>query len=178
MTSSLPRPSVNSPAERSRRASLQARVVSLLLLSTAVAGAGALLLFRLHFQPPTVPAYELAEAATGEREVMRGGAFVMDLRPTGPVLGAVAARAFLVHDDVVRPWIVPFTAQRDGSVEIAGGVDSLFSGVPAGSWEIAVAVGRPENLPTDPREILRARTGDGGGAAAWHLVRERIRWGG
>jgi hypothetical protein len=149
-----------------------------LLVGGALATAAALLLLRLHFQPPTVPRYELTGAAvSGERglELQRGGHFSMVLHPTGPVTGAVGARAFLVHDEVVRPWEVPVVVDRDGSVRLAGNVDAIFAGVPAGPWEVAVAVGRPENLPTAPRDILRARDGaDDAGAAAWHLVRERV----
>lgn len=157
----------------------QGRAVAVVLLAAALAGAGVLLLLRLHFQPPTVPEYSLAGDSSGEREVTRGGTFVLDLRPAGPVAGAVGARAFLVQGEVVRPWNVAYTVQRDGSVRIEGATDTIFAGVPAGAWEVAVAVGRPENLPTDPREVLHAplvATTDGG--AAWHLVRERIRWNG
>jgi hypothetical protein len=159
----------------------QGRVVATLLIGAALAGAAALLLLRLHFQPPTVPDYALAADVESEREATRGGTFVMDLHPAGPVAGAVGARAFLVQGDVVRPWNVPYTVQRDGSVRIEGATDAMFAGVPAGAWEIAVAVGRPENLPTDPREVLHARaraTDATDGGAAWHLVRERVRWSG
>jgi hypothetical protein len=157
---------------------LQARVVALLLISAAVAAAGALLLLRLHFQPPTVPDYSLAGDAGSERELARGSTFVMDLRPDGPVTGAVGARAFLVQGDVVRPWDVAFTVLRDGSVHLEGGSDALFAKVPPGVWEIAVAVGRPENLPTDPRDVLRSRAASTDAGAAWHLVRERVKWSG
>jgi hypothetical protein len=77
---------------------------------------------------------------------------------------------------------------RDGSLRISGSVDALFAGVPAGPWEIAVAVGRPENLPASPRDVLRARDLDAtraprdaspdAGAAAWHLVVQRVLVGG
>ncbi len=105
-----------------------------------------------------------------------GGRFQVDLRPDAHVEGAIAARAFLLRDGQVRPWDPPFEVTRDGSVRIAGPVDALFAGVPSGPWEIAVAVGRPETLPTAPKTILRARddaaseTGD----AAWRLVRGSV----
>jgi hypothetical protein len=100
----------------------------------------------------------------------------MDLRPSAPVDGAVAARAFLLRGDAVRPWSIPFAVERDGTVRIVGPVDTLFAGVPSGAWEVAIAVGRPENLPTDPRDVLHARDrAADSGAAAWHLVRERVR---
>jgi hypothetical protein len=111
----------------------------------------------------------------------------MDVRPQGPVYGAVGARAFLLHDDTARPWEAPFSVARDGTVRIEGAVDTLFAGVPPGDWEIAVAVGRPETLPRAPYDVLRARgPADAGveavdaaavGQAAWHLVVERVRLG-
>jgi hypothetical protein len=152
--------------------------VAVLLVSAAICGAGALLFLRLHFQPPTVPRYVLAgapSAAADPTSLKQGATFSMDLRPAGLVDGAVAARAFLLRRDIVRPWSVPFVVERDGTVRIVGPVNALFAGVPRGDWEVAIAVGRPENLPADFRDVLRARDRDGdGGAAAWHLVRERI----
>lgn len=151
--------------------------VAVLLLPAAFLVAGALLLLRLHFQPPTVPPYAILGAAgTEELELRRGGTFEMDISPLGQVAGAVAARAFFVRDDTVRPWNAPFVVARDGSVRIAGPVDVLFADAMPGRWEIAVAVGRPETLPTTPLEILRARAAKGEmGPAAWRLVRERVR---
>jgi hypothetical protein len=167
-----------SPHDRQRQ-----RIVALLLVPAAVAVTAALLLLRLHFQPPTVPAYTLAPLASDAGaagaavvEVHPGGRFSIELRPSQPVVGAVAARGFLLRGDDVRPWDPPFEVARDGTVRLAGPVDVLFAGVPAGEWEVAVAVGRPENLPTAPRDVLRARDEDAG-TSVWHLVRERIRLG-
>jgi hypothetical protein len=152
-----------------------------LLLPAAVGVAAGLLALRLHFQPPTVPTYTLAlpRGATGDGggepvRVAWGGLFSVEVRPDAPVVGAVGARAFLVRGAEVRPWDPPFAVERDGSLRIEGAVDTLFAGVPEGSWEIALAVGRPETLPTAPRDVLR---GGAGGAAAWRLVRERIQIG-
>jgi hypothetical protein len=156
--------------------------VALLLVPLAVIVAGALLLFRLRFQPPTVPVYVLAGAGagaggTGEVDLRHGGTFTMELRPTSPVEGAVGARGFLVRGETVRPWDAPFAVDRDGTVRVSGAVDALFAGVPAGPWDVAVAVGRPENLPTAPRDVLRARDRSAAdeGPAAWHLVVEHGR---
>ena len=165
---------------------------AILLLPAAVVVAGSLLALRLHFQPPTVPLYALADpggAASdgGAVRVARGGSFSVEVRPSAPVVGAVGARAFLVRGAEVRPWDPPFAVKPDGSLRIEGAVDTLFAGVPDGSWEIALAVGRPETLPTAPNDIRRELAGaeqteqteqteeDGGRAAAWRLVRERIR---
>jgi hypothetical protein len=147
----------------------------LLLVPIAIAVAGALLFFRLRLQPPTVPTYTLAgngaNGGAAEIELRHGDTFTMELRPTAPVEGAVGARGFLLRGDAVRPWDAPFTVDRDGTVHLAGTVDALFQGVPAGTWDIAVAVGRPENLPTAPRDVLRARdAGSDTRPVAWHLV--------
>jgi hypothetical protein len=61
----------------------------------------------------------------------------------------------------------------DGTVRIAGDVDTLFAGVPKGEWEVAVAVGRPETLPTAPNDVLRARD-QHEASVSWRLVRERV----
>jgi hypothetical protein len=152
------------------------RVVALLLVPLAVVVAGALLFFRLRFQPPTVPPYVL-EGDAGEVELRHGGTFAMELRPSAPVEGAVGARGFLLRGDTVRPWDPPFVVDRDGTVHVTGPVDTLFAGVPAGPWDIGVTVGRPENLPTAPRDVLRARDAStrDAGPAAWHLLVQRGR---
>jgi hypothetical protein len=62
-------------------------------------------------------------------------------------------------------------------VRITGPSAALFAGVPEGSWDVAVSVGRPEVLPTAPRDVLEARTHDRGSAAAWRLVIERVQLG-
>jgi hypothetical protein len=147
----------------------------LLLVPAAVGVAAALLGLRLHFQPPTVPAYAIV-GANDELPLRPGGRFELELRPASPVTGAVGARAFLRRENVLRPWDPPFTVARDGSVRIAGAVDALFANVPPGPWEIVVAVGRPETLPTAPQDVLRKSHADvDADAAAWRLVRRGIR---
>jgi hypothetical protein len=142
------------------------------LVALAVALAVLLVLLRLHFQPPLVPRYELAEG-TAEIALKPGDRFEMNLRPSAAVQGAIAARAFLLRGREVRPWDPPFSVSTDGAVRIAGQVDSLFAGVPRGRWEVAVAVGRPELLPTAPDDILHGRNDDSR-PSGWRLVRERV----
>jgi hypothetical protein len=149
------------------------RKVVLLLVPGAAAVAAGLVAFRLHFEPPTVPNYSLA-TDVGEVALGPGAAFEMLLRPASPVKGAIGTRAFLLRGAEVRPWDAPSSVALDGSVRIAGPVDTLFAGVPGGRWEIAVAVGRPEVLPTAPRDIARSKDADAR-PSAWRLVRERIR---
>jgi hypothetical protein len=151
--------------------------LALLVVPAAVCVTGALLALRLHFQPPTVPPYTLADP-DGITVLRPGGRFEVDILPAAPVAGAVGARAFLVRGSEVRPWDPQFEVTRDGSAHLSGTVDTLFAGVSPGDWEIDVAVGRPETLPTAPRDILRGRDADvDAGMAAWRLVRKRVRLG-
>jgi hypothetical protein len=153
------------PAKRNRAA--------LLLAPAASTVAVVLMLLRLHFEPPAVPAYSVRPAAPAAGIVLRrGGSFAVDLHPDSPVVGAVAARGFLLQGESVHPWDPPFSVDVDGEVRIAGSVAALFAGVPDGAWEVAVAVGRPEMLPTAPRDVLRARGGTS--PDTWHLAWERV----
>jgi hypothetical protein len=152
------------------------KLVALLLVPAAVAVAGGLLLLRLRLEPPTVPGFVLAGDG-GVIAVTRGEMYVVTVSPQAPTTGAIGARAFLLRGDEVRPWTAPYSVALDGTVTVSGPVDVLFEGVPPGDWEVAIAVGRPETLPTAPRDILRAR--DAGAAdAAWRLVRQRVTIGG
>ncbi len=128
-----------------------------------------------------MPSYSLVRAGAtdggtegGEFAVRPGATFEMVLRPASPVEGAIGARAFLLRGSEVRPWNPPSSVGLDGSVRITGPVDTLFAGIPAGGWEVAVAVGRPEVLPSAPGDITRARDEDTR-PSAWRLVRERVR---
>lgn len=147
--------------------------IALTLLPGAAAVAVALVSLRLHFQPPSVPAFAVTGELPDAVPLEAGGHFDLELRPLSPVTGAIAARGFLLRGDTVRPWNPPFSVTRDGTVHITGPVDTLFAGVPPGPWEVAVAVGRPETLPTAPSDVLRAR-GEQPENASWRLVRERV----
>ena len=151
--------------------------IALVLLPGAAAVAVGLVALRMYFQPPTVPGFAIAGSTPDEVTLAPGGQFQVELRPDAPVTGAIGARGFLLRGDEVRPWDPPFSVGADGTVRIGGAVDTLFAGVPAGAWEVAVAVGRPETLPTAPNDILRARGVDANtskSALSWRLVRERV----
>jgi hypothetical protein len=150
------------------------RIVALALVPAAALGAGALIALRLHYQPPRVPEYIVANGNDEELHLMPHGQFEVVLRPAAAVDGAIGARAFLLRGDTVRPWDPPFQVTRDGTVTIAGAVDILFHGVPPGPWDVAVAVGRPEVLPTAPRDVVRARGRDAGADASWRLEVLRV----
>jgi hypothetical protein len=158
--------------------------IALLIAPTAIVMAGALVAMRLHFQPPNVPRYDatvtqtLVEpgppGAANDRGLRRGDRLSIDLHPQAAITGAIGARAFLLRGDEVRAADPPVSVAVDGVVHIAGTVDELFPDAPRGRWEVAVAVGRPEVLPTAPRDVLRRRDEDPA-LAGWHLVRTPIR---
>ncbi len=159
--------------------------IALLLVPSATVAAGALVLFRLHFQPPNLPRYQAtvtgdleartADAGPADEETLhRDSRLEIELRPQSPVTGAVGARAFLLRGDEVHAWDPPFSVGLDGIVRLSGRVDKLFEGVPRGRWEVAIAVGRPEVLPTAPRDVL-VRRNDDPALAGWHLVRTPVR---
>jgi hypothetical protein len=156
------------------RTSKRNPAVAVALIVTAVGAAAALVALRLHFQPPVVPLYALAADDAGpEERVVPNAPFAVTLTPTAPLEGAVALRGFLLRDDEVRPWDPPFVVNRDGTFHVVGRTEVLFAGVPDGAWDMAFAVGRPEVLPTAPRDVLRAREHDPA-ERGWHLVRRRI----
>jgi len=150
------------------------RTAVVALVPAAIATAIALIALRLRFQPPTVATYVGADSSGNEVALLPGGHFEVTVRPAERIEGAVGARGFLLRGDDVRPWDPPFTVSQDGAVRISGPVDTLFAGVPPGPWQVAVAVGRPEVLPTAPNDVLGAR-GNGPRPAGWHLVIERVR---
>ena len=95
----------------------------------------------------------------------------------GKALGVIGPTAS-GKSSLARMLVGVWTPGR-GTVRLDGAVDTLFAGVPLGAWDVAIAVGRPETLPTAPRDILRARDAGASDAdAAWRLVRERIVLGG
>jgi hypothetical protein len=158
----------------------RSRVVALLVAPAGVVVALVMLALRLHFQPLTVPEYAVVEApsATAPVAVLHPGShFDLEATPEHEVQGAVTARAFLVPAAnaaaTPQPWNVPLEIGRDGSVHVSGPVDTLFAGVPAGEWEVVLAIGRPELLPHDTRSWPLSGAHDAG-QAAWRVVRRRV----
>ncbi len=148
------------------------RVPALLLVLSAGVAAAALLSARLFLEPPTVPAYTIT---AGGPALHAADTFRADVMPSAPVDGAIAARAFLLRGDTVRAWDPPFSVEPGGAVHLTGRVDTLFAGIPGGAWEVAIAVGRPETLPTAPKDVLRARDATADTRSlAWRLVRAPV----
>lgn len=155
---------------------MSGKVVALLLVPAGAAVAAGLVALRVHFQPPTVPGYALEGDAGAEVTLRPGATFEMVLRPSAPVTGAVGARGFLFGEGDRRPWDPPFSVAVDGTVSATGTREALFPGVPPGDWDIAVAVGRPETLPTRPGDFLAEGGHDAGDGerTAFKVVHERL----
>jgi hypothetical protein len=156
---------------------LSGNKVAVAIVPVAALVAAGLVYLRLRVQPPTVPAYSLVSVtgevdARGARAGTPPASFDIEVRPASPVQGAVGARAFLLQGDEVHAWDPPFSVAGDGTVRITGAAARLFAGFAPGTWDVALAVGRPELLPTAPRDVLRAR--DAGAhveaSAGWRLV--------
>lgn len=163
---------------------MSGRVVAAILLPLAAVIAVVAVFLRLHFQPPTVPPYSLssvtgvsgAPAGDGHDEVtLRPGSdFELVARPATPPAGIVGAKGFLLRSGDNRLWDAPYTAQPDGTIRIGGPVDTVFRNVPAGAWDVAVAVGRPETLPSMPADVERREGDPSPAAAAFHVVHQRV----
>jgi hypothetical protein len=69
-------------------------------------------------------------------------------RPAMKPEGAVAARAFLIDGGAARAWSAPVEIGEDGSARIAGDAGAIFP-APSGDWDVVVAIGRPNALPTE-----------------------------
>jgi hypothetical protein len=152
------------------------RLVAMVLAPSAVAVAVLLLVLRMHVQPMKIPPYAISPppADGAPIDVKAGTQFSLAIEPRGPLTGAVMARAFLMQGNAARPWEPQFLVDKDGTIHVAGPVDTLFAGVPAGEWELDVIVGRPEMLPQSTADALKGRDAPPG-ASAWALVHERIR---
>jgi hypothetical protein len=144
--------------------------IALALVPGAAVVAVCLVSLRMHFQPPTVPSFAIADAMDGA-SLGHGDDFNLVIKPAVPLKGAIAARGFLLQDDKTLPWKPDFAIAADGTVRVSGPVDTLFKDVPPGAWDVAVVVGRPETLPAKPEDVLRARDQY---ELSWRLVRERI----
>lgn len=166
-------------AETGRTRKEHRSIAGLLVVPAAALVAGVMLFLRMRVEPPTLPPYAVSGVADAGETTLRPlgptDTFHLALEPQSEVQGAVGARAFLLRGQEVLTWEPTFLVERDGTVRIDGKVATLFAGVPPGAWDIAVAVGRPETLPTKAADVLRDA---GAGDAAWHLVRTRVVLGG
>ncbi|MDI1476478.1 hypothetical protein [Polyangium sp. y55x31] len=116
-----------------------------------------------------LPAYELSllggehstraePAPTDPRPPLRlgpGSSLEIVLRPASPDRKPIAAGGFLIQDGRARVWPIHPDISPDGAVRVAGERETLFPDLPAGSYEIVIAVGRPGALP-DAGAVVRS----------------------
>ncbi|WP_437790652.1 hypothetical protein [Sorangium sp. So ce693] len=98
-----------------------------------------------------------SSAAGATARLGPGSRLEITLRPATRVDGPVAVRAFLIQGDTARPWDVHADLSEQGAARIEGDTETLFSGVPEGEWEIAIAIGRPAALPDSAAGLTDAR---------------------
>lgn len=120
-------------------------------------------------RPSALPEYSIVIA--GGEQVVRGdpqaahrtpiigpgSRLSIVIRPEKKLEGAIEARAFLMRDGAARVWSPPIEISSAGAVRIEGTREQLFAGVPAGRWEIVVALSRPRDAPS--ADDLRPKAG-------------------
>jgi ferric-dicitrate binding protein FerR (iron transport regulator) len=150
----------------------------------ALAAAAAVFLLVSPRGGPPLPGYTLSlsseqEVRSGapEAEVPRlgpGSLIDLILRPEQAVAEPVEVRAFLLRPGEARAWTPPMERSAEGAVRIHGSVESLLS-IPPGEWTLAIAVGRPGTLPTDPGELRPlVEEGRAPAAGSWRLLTRRF----
>jgi hypothetical protein len=165
------------------------RRIALVAASVAVAAAVAVWMTsrgpepvaRLDMAPPYVleatggdrPRRSAPEPSVGAMELTADSRLALVLRPSSPAPDAVSVRAFLVRGGDARAWNPPMQRSPDGAVRIAGAAGELLGSTEAGTWTLAFAIGRAEQLPSDPQEVVRAIDTDAG-ARAWQLLVTRV----
>ncbi|HVK70865.1 MAG TPA: hypothetical protein VM694_40700 [Polyangium sp.] len=88
-----------------------------------------------------------------------GSSLEILLRPATSDRKPIAAGGFLIQDGRARVWEVQPEISLDGAIRITGDRQTLFPNVPAGSYEIVIAVGRPGALP-DADAVARGAAGE------------------
>lgn len=116
-------------------------------------------------------------SGAAEAEVPRlgpGSLIDLILRPEQAVTEPVEVRAFLLRPGEAQAWTPPMERSAEGAVRIHGPVESLLS-ISPGEWTLAIAVGRPGTLPTDPGELRPlVEEGRAPTAGSWRLLTRRF----
>lgn len=110
----------------------------------------------------------------GVPEIVAESRVVISLRPAQRVVSSVGARGFLVGEAGAIDWNPRVEVSEGGAVRIAGVGRELFRGVPAGNWQVVVAVGDPAKLP-EAGSGARVAVSAGAG---YVVVRREVRWAG
>ena len=137
------------------------------LVSTLAAAAGLLLFLSTRPRLDPVPGYSLmtvggessvrSEGPRGIPTLVPGSRLEVQLRPATRVTGPVVVRGALMRGDEVRLWTPPVQTDEAGAVRIAGTRETLFPGVPDGTWDVVLIVGRQGAMPSDEASFRRFR---------------------
>lgn len=136
-------------------------------------GAPSLPAYLMDFQGGDRTTRSAEPAPSGPAELHRGSHVEMVLRPATAVNRPVTVRAFAVQGDAVRALELPTERSSDGAIRIQGEAGTLFHGVPAGRWDVALVVSAEGAVAPQPSEVASALRGDGT-PHAWQLVHSRI----
>jgi tetratricopeptide (TPR) repeat protein len=165
-----PSPGTTAPAPVVRLHSRRRMRLALAVAAPLLAAAAGLL---LALRPPAfapLPDYQVDQVeALGGAAERRSGAEASDepihlapgtslhlrLLPFTEAKGPLAVRAALVRDGRAEAWRAPATFEPNGIVEVVAPRDTAFAGVAGGAWELVVAVGRPDALPSTPEGLVR-----------------------
>jgi hypothetical protein len=162
--------SITSASTPATAASTRASALSPRWFAIPLATAAGLLLWIATRKPiDDLPSYALAFETTAQDErsadapspkadvKLRATTQVdLILRPHDSPKTPVAMRAISMQNGVARPWAPPSEVSATGVVRIRGKASELFP-TPHGEYELLIAVGRPEALPSDAdlAEILQ-----------------------
>jgi hypothetical protein len=132
--------------------------------------AAAALVLMLSSGPSPLPAYELvvlggesgvrSHPTEGTPKLVKGSRLELRLRPATKTQGSVVVRGALKKGHDVRAWTPPIQTSPDGAARIDGTKESLFPGVPSGTWTVVIGIGRPDTLPAEPEKLIELEAGE------------------
>ena len=145
----------------------------------ALAAAAAIVL-TLSSGPSPLPAYDLvvlggesgvrSHPTEGTPKLVKGSQLELRLRPATKTQGPVVVRGALKKGHDVRAWTPLIQTSPDGAARIDGTKESLFPGVPSGTWTIVIGIGRPDALPADPEKLVELEAGEDPAGTRLHHV--------
>jgi hypothetical protein len=173
---------IKARAKVAMKAKPRAKVTSIATRRAAmfgvIAAAALVLLWIARPAPSVVSEYEIAfmggevamrgDDTTPVPRLKRGSRVEIVLRPDRKVEAPVAMRAVLVRGNEVRGWTPPTETSADGTIRIVGKAGELFPGID-GTWDVKIAVGSADALPTTFDAIAGATSPRG-----WRLVQKRF----
>lgn len=142
----------------------------------AVAACAVAAVVLLHGSEPTVEVAWSHSRGRDDRPLVLAtpdAAFTATIVPQGGTTGPLVVRGGLLRrEGRARAWTVRADqAPDDGTIVIAGPKKALFPCVPAGEWEVLVAVGRPGPAPSEADMI---RLAEKPAAGSLQILKKRV----